>query len=1374
MTNDLFTQRKPLAEILEIPEKVTSVYSMVQHIWDGESEEDFEKSRKSNKVRAETVQEFFLDPVRSYLELFLNDLANDDGQGYWLLAHFGVGKSHLMAVESILAIGEERIWNIVKQKENQTKGLGPGARLDRFSAKIEKKKLFPIIFTLEGKGGREDKRLSDFILEEAQRIFELRTGKPLAITSGHHLAEWYVKEGYVDFEKSIKEFLNNKRLIEALPKFESYQNWYSSLQNPASVEDAAQVLRAFLRHKKISREVETEQGELLENAFRDILKSGYNGILIAIDEMSEYMNRTKHPNEDEDCLLVLSNTLAKGKRLPIWTLVAAQAAYAKQDKLIGPDRMREVLLEHKPERFRNIVINRCRSFKTDQKGKSCVGETHNYFVGYREKIPWVKDIDEEIFRDCFPFPPEAVEVIQRISSKLTGTRSTIGFLHNALKRTLSTSDDWNELIAVWRVFEDLMNYIESKSNSASGTLSIKTQFKAQAEALSSAQKRLEKAVSGHLGKKAGRQRAGRILNTLFLYHIAGYGGLTPEQVLDAVCDLKGEDNADLQVQYYETLLDEMKTTLSGQIRFVGDRYEFTPKETGDFDDLVNASCEALKNDSVLFGRYYDRLLEHSEGQEYSSPFSGFRGASLVKQDIIWHGQERTGRVGFRDLSSISGHAPRPGDEDQECDFIVVLSKKHVNEKKAKEYLGSNEKNADSRVIVWIPAELTDTQKSSLLPVLSYLKVRDERRETKHEKEAKSNFLLQCHPAFDILKEVYQKGKALTVKKSLAIDWTGGLEGAINRMAAEALDTCYKSAIFDTNKRNFGTDEAVKLINGLVKTGKAVPASDKLYSAVENFAKPLKLVKSSEPERLNPIGNEVIEEIREFIEKKGGQPIPITVFYNKFTGWRPEDGDKSWGLTRRMVDVYLLAMVQQGMVRILSRKGQVIDRSSIGGIDFKPDVLKNFEAVEAPKSWGNWAIFAPYLEIINSEKTGTYGDKFDQAIAYEAMQKLADNSIKGEKIESLLDRVNALFKALNQKDPYDDLLQFWMAFFDAINNEQEIQEQFEQFCGSVMNAFEKSSASDLGKKELSTFQENWRKLQELQKHFDDMAMHVSAAGCYSQTKLPDTKEYRSLRKNIEKLGSIIDLAADLVIDPDRTRAELLPVLEEVKKDYLGSFEHWAGKINSVLSDVQDALENAKSSREKAILDKIASEIPGAENDLISLEETIEAASNLVCEDLPIAESLQTILRTSDAIKTSADRILRLGDLEKMYSEIDQAAQQCNDAPKNNLLSALEIIFDAVLKSKLEKHKDVRVIKQTLEKTSPEDLLDFLVSLDGEKLEEFAKIVKICLKGMEFVSVRLSDFKPKQEVLWSATEIDKVVEEFRAYLTARAKGKVIRIE
>jgi hypothetical protein len=1371
MSDDLFTARKPLAQILDIPDKVTSVYSMVQHIWAGDNEEAREKNRKANVARIATVDEFFLDPVRSYLERFLGDVADGEGQGYWMLAHFGVGKSHLMAVEAILAIGGEKVWDLVKKKEDEVKNLGPAARLDRFRDKIAGKKVFPVIFSLEGKGGGgTGKRLSDFILEEARAMFELRTGKPLAITGAHHLAEWYLQGGRKDFENSMKEFLGNKRLMDALPKYEGYNDWLSALQTPASVEDAAVVLRAFLGHKRLDINTKSEQGELLENAFRHILASGYDGILVVIDEMSEYMGRTRHPNEDEDCLLVLSSTLAKGKRMPIWTVVAAQEAYAKQDKLIGPDRMREEHLEHKAERFRNIVVNRCRRFK-EIKGKPQVGETHNYYMGYREKIPWVQKVEEEAFQDCFPFPPEAIEVIQKIARKLTGTRSTISFLHAALQNAMKRDPNWNELIALWRVFDELMTYEESKSNSASGTISIKSIFKAEAAALDGAQTKLGKVEVGDLGKKAGKRRAERILNTLFLYHIGGYGGLTPSQILDAVCDLKGEDNADIQVAYYERILEEMKTVLSGQVRYREGRYEFTPKETTAIDELVGKAIEVMRNDPAIFWKYYDKFLGYSEGPD--SPFAKYRGASLVKFDVLWHGQERTGHVGFRDLT-VMGRATTPDAAGSESDFVIVLSTRTVSDKEARQYLKTDAKEPDPRVMVWIPASLTDEQKTALMTILAYLKIKEDHRDTKHEKEAKSNFQLLCDSGYDVLKQQWQQGKVFTTRKTLAIDWTGGLEGALQRVAGDALDNCYKAATVDMGRRVFGTEEAVKLINGLIRSGKAVSASDKLYSAVENFAKPLGLVKPSDPDKLNPSGSPFLKAIRDFAEEKGGHAVPLSVFYNRFTGWQPGDGEKSWGLTRRMVDIYLLALAQQGTVRINVKKGLPIDRSTIAGVDFKPEILRSFETVEVPKAWIEWDMVSQYLEVMTGAGPGAYGPKFDQSIAHEAIQRLQEVWVPKEKVDGLLERVSQLFRDLDQKDPYDTLLMFWLSFFDTPLAGESADEQYEDFKSHLLRAADKIAIEDLDKKDLSRFVGYWKSLMALQQNFDDLATLVRCAGMYARAVIPEIKEYKSLQAAIKKLGSLVYRASEFVVDPDRAHAELQPAMEAVWKEFEGPFAHGVSEINAALDELREAATTAGKSKDATVLGVLSDSVPDASKGLAAIEATVSKSKDLLFDDLPAGDDLSRMLHKQDFVRSGRGRNLHLCDLKPETDALKTAIENCHSIPGGGMQSAAAFLHDEKVRAKLQEHGEKKVVAGLLAEDDAPGIARYLLDLKPAQLDELAKVLKAVLKGTAFVTVRLSDFKPSQSTLWGEPEVDQTVAEFRSFLVKKGQGKVIKIE
>ena len=78
---DAYANRKPLKDLLKVPERVQSVYSLTQHIWTGESDDARQKSKKGNKVRLETLDEFFLDPVRSYLSRIFQSIAANEGQG---------------------------------------------------------------------------------------------------------------------------------------------------------------------------------------------------------------------------------------------------------------------------------------------------------------------------------------------------------------------------------------------------------------------------------------------------------------------------------------------------------------------------------------------------------------------------------------------------------------------------------------------------------------------------------------------------------------------------------------------------------------------------------------------------------------------------------------------------------------------------------------------------------------------------------------------------------------------------------------------------------------------------------------------------------------------------------------------------------------------------------------------------------------------------------------------------------------------------------------------------------------------------------------------------------------------------------------------
>lgn len=116
-----------------------------------------------------------------------------------------------------------------------------------------------------------------------------------------------------------------------------------------------------------------------------------------------------------------------------------------------------------------------------------------------------------------------------------------------------------------------------------GVVSIKTRYQDEYRAYEAAEKSLSSVTRGTL--KVHKDRAAKILNTLFLYRLAHRPPLTPEQVLNAVMETKDlistlQDNLD----HYEHLLLEMAKELP-QIEEREAHFIFVEKETEDAREL---------------------------------------------------------------------------------------------------------------------------------------------------------------------------------------------------------------------------------------------------------------------------------------------------------------------------------------------------------------------------------------------------------------------------------------------------------------------------------------------------------------------------------------------------------------------------------------------------------------------------------------------------------------------------------------------------------------------------------------------------------------------------------------------------------------------
>jgi hypothetical protein len=390
MSGDLLTHRNPLADICEVPDKIISVYSLEKHVWaDSRSQE----ARKARSPELQTIAEFQFDPVRPFLTDILRNIAapwkqerrdSPIGQGYWIQAEFGSGKSHLLCCLSALVLGRKEAWEIVKKKEDET-GRGKRDSLYHFweegiASKSGKgsKGIFVVVKTLVGSGsgtvGLNDKGrpLAEYILEAVKEQIFVELGKNVSLYPVELLADRFINTKDMErYRKDLGKFLRDPGFFDE-DEFEDVDDFLRTIQQNMTPEYKRscgnKLWRFYTEYLKVQPQIAAETEEILKHMTETILAEGYSGILLVLDEVSLFMkNRDDDQRvEDEKTLVVLSNRLAKVHNLPLWTVCAAQQALETRmgvRNIIANDRLKLVKLLEDDKDYYSIVLARVRKIK---------------------------------------------------------------------------------------------------------------------------------------------------------------------------------------------------------------------------------------------------------------------------------------------------------------------------------------------------------------------------------------------------------------------------------------------------------------------------------------------------------------------------------------------------------------------------------------------------------------------------------------------------------------------------------------------------------------------------------------------------------------------------------------------------------------------------------------------------------------------------------------------------------------------------------------------------------------------------------------------------------------------------------------------------
>ena len=97
------------------------------------------------------------------------------------------------------------------------------------------------------------------------------------------------------------------------------------------------------------------------------------------------------------------------------------------------------------------------------------------------------------------------------------------------------------------------------------------------------------------------------------------------------------------------------------------------------------------------------------------------------------------------------------------------------------------------LILWVPAELTDDQKTSLINVLAYLKVEEDYPGTKYAKDARRLFSSIAKPRMISCANSMSKAKRVRPGRRSPLIGPEALMAHSNVSATDTLDECYRAA-----------------------------------------------------------------------------------------------------------------------------------------------------------------------------------------------------------------------------------------------------------------------------------------------------------------------------------------------------------------------------------------------------------------------------------------------------------------------------------------------------------------------------------------------------------------------------------------------------
>jgi len=463
----------------------------------------------------QTVSDYLFTPsLRVHAKRVFECVVHGKGQGFWAQAEYGAGKTSLLGtILCLLMWGkEDGVWDALRDSELR----------DEYQHALEKRKLFPIAFSMKGlgdsRGASHDSLMQIFEEQIEESVRSLRpdlVGK-VRFTSSDLALDWFDTEAPSHVKVGVEHYIKEKHQMSST----EYRKAYGEKKLGQVISDSNMV-GAHLKSK-------------FKERFRHICLQitklgGYDGVIFVVDEFRSWQDRHAQHSavaaEDEDVLETLAHVLP-GEGINVITIIASQGDIPQ--KLSGggkSDRFVPLILlgDKSKSDFGEIV-----AFRTVEHLKGAVTGIKDYYDGCRKEYRFLKqaNISQEAFSAIFPFQPRVFEILRRITQ--SAEQNNLPTARSAIRMAWQAISDGN-LLAENRlvVVSDLIRSEEMTKGLTSDL------YKEKYKSLTASIEQLDE-----LGlAPEEKDQARRILETLFLQAISLpdnlRDGLTEQEIAEA-------------------------------------------------------------------------------------------------------------------------------------------------------------------------------------------------------------------------------------------------------------------------------------------------------------------------------------------------------------------------------------------------------------------------------------------------------------------------------------------------------------------------------------------------------------------------------------------------------------------------------------------------------------------------------------------------------------------------------------------------------------------------------------------------------------------------------------------------------------------------